>query len=549
MSFRLTVARTQIVHALRRGVVATVNNQTVSPHARFLNTTQQLRDEQQVATKKNIAPKKILVDYKKVRQDHERELYELKESLTLANQRTEDGNLKLIDISMVMELYYKLRNTGALQRSDVSHIVQAIHNSGRMSVRTLGRMISKQRKSVILRQQEQLGDYLDAIARDLLSGTVKCAVFGIMQLFTAYATIGQAHKGMDMYQRFMESANDDLIRNTLNFKVTGAVLHLMITAGASLEKIQTVYMAERERGDGSINSDHNMVRAYILHNDLPSALKLYSNMLKVYEMTLENESYFSRVHDSFIGDSVDVEIAKTYLDQVAEGQTPYKVIVHPSSVNRLMTRCWEQNHDFDEVLDVWSKFLSNSQNFTEGNSNIVNYTLFQHFFDQNPEFTEQAHDSLKRIISIYNDKMGKVRVLFLNSLLSVASKHWNDKGVILEIIDGYDLYRIPKKMDTLRIILNSFQGLDVEPSLVQNYWEERLSQVDTAPLQKYDFWALGKACSSFSRGELFVEEWKKYLESVDLSASMQQNILGYFAVPRNNCYEVANALKAAGYAF
>lgn len=547
MSFRLSVARAQITQALRRSVVTSVNNQSVATHpqTRFLNTSRSLKDEQQQTVTRHDDFKKLYKKENQVKKDYEGDLFELNQSLTLSNQRTEDGNVKLTDIHTVMNLYYKLRDTGALSRTDISHILQALHNSGRMSVRTMARVISKQRKSAILKQQEQLGQYLDIIARDLLSGVVKPGHFGLMHLFTAYATVDQAQKGMAMYHRFMESANDDLLKNTLNFKVTGAVLHLMISAGASLPQIEGVYMAERERGEGSINSDHNMTRAYILNNDLASALKLFSNMLKVYEMTIENEAYFSRVHDTFIGDCADTEIAKAYFTQAVENQTPYNVTIHPSSVRRLIDRCWANNHNMDEITGIWSQYLSKSLVFSEGNTNLVSYSLFEKFFEQNPNCTDEAHEYLKNMIATYNDKVGSMGVLFLNSLLSVAAKHWHDKAVVMQIIDGFDLYQLPKKVDTLRIILNSFQEIDVELPMVEKYWNERLQQESLVPLQKYDFWALGKATTVPGRTDYFISQWKAYAEAVNLPRNMQQDLLKFFNARSNGCQTLAKALQEA----
>ncbi|ANB13086.1 hypothetical protein AWJ20_1365 [Sugiyamaella lignohabitans] len=500
-----------------------------------------------------------------IRNAFNEDLMEFREKLTLSNQRTARGSASLVDTQAAMNIYTKLKETpGVLAKSDIGALIQGLHTSARVSVKSMSRVISAKRKEAIMQQSDILANYLEIVGNDLLSGRVVTNEFGFMQFFTAYATLNRPNRGLELYERFCKAAESvveaesdgtvakqeavntdmaDLIKNS--GKVTGAVFHLLISAGAPFERIENLYEETREHGIGDLNIEHNMIRAFILYDRVTEALKLYSNVLKVYLEDERADYYFGRIHEFFVGDCSDVNVATNFYYEAVENKVPYSVECHPSAVHRLMELAWREHKDLDELINIWAAYLSSVRTYREPNYNVLSYSLFVHFFEAHPVVTNEAYEKLKQIISSYNERQGRMSAIFLNSLLAVAGGKWRDSEVILGIVDSFDMYGLPKKVDSLRIILNSLRGVETEPEIIRSFWNERLALVEENPLEKYDFWALGKACNRTpERIALFVEVWSQYIQENQPTDASLQEILGFFRIPSNETINIAEALES-----
>lgn len=499
-----------------------------------------------VASNRSVGPSQITI--KDVRNAHSQALLKFSELLTLSNQRSISGSQELADIQGALEIYNELKDLKLFYPSDVAKLVQSIHASSRMTSAAAmrGKVISEQKKKLMQDQIWLLLNCVEVVGQDILDGRVKINAFGMMQFFSCYATMKDPSRGLHWMNLFKESDNKDLVNLVKQPKVAGAIVELLIANGSPLEDIETVY--KECQGASDINLEHTMCRAYLYFGKTTDALKLFNNIISEYNGSAEYDSYFARVHDSFIGDCQDLTIAKAFFQEAVNGSTPYACTIHPSSVHRLIERCWKSNKDFSEILKLWGEYLAVVSNRRERSYNIVTYSLMVHFMEKYPEPNEISYAKLKEIITIYLKNMPSMGMLFLNTVLTNVSK-WKSSQVNEEIIASYDVYGVEKGFDTIRVILNSLQGVSgINLPYIQRLWNERLAL--SAPLQVYDFFALAKACERPSEPEFinfFVQEVTNFFASGALSQGQMERfksgLFRYIQVPVHKLDAIRTALK------
>jgi hypothetical protein len=464
-------------------------------------------------------------DFVTKRNVYRQELNEFRELLTLTNQQTRQGSEQLVDIKGAMALYERLREIGLFSSADIALLIQGVHSSARTNFKTSASVISDDRFRLMQRQSEVLLEFIEYIVADLKSGKCKTNAFGFTQLLTCYFTMRNPQRGYEVWTElaFDDSMNKNVKLLAFSPKVVGAAIDLMVADAKPIEDIENVYNECRKFGS-SINLEHALARAYIYYDRVTEALKLFSNMVREYQ---NEEYYLARVHDTFVGDCANIDVAKSFFMEAVEKRTPYVVNVHPSAAHRLMERLWVANKNLDEVFEVWKLYLLSIPPGTrERTYNILTYALLTCFFEANPTMSPAAYGYLKSIIQTYSEIHSNVSALFLNTLLTLASQ-WKNADVTLGIVETYDVYNIKKHHDTFRVILNSLAAIPVSQEFITETWKARLSITEKERLEPYDFCALAKACSQPDRHALFGELFWEVFKNHGVSKAHLRNLHSY----------------------
>lgn len=477
-------------------------------------------------------------EIKAKRTAYDGELKDFRELLTLPNQQSRKGAEFLQDITNAMTIYDRLKLANTFAPAEIALLIQGIHNSSRVNYRAHVDVISVARNVRHQQIMNQLLSYLDIVATDLKNGVVQSNAFGIMQLMTAFSSMRKTKEGLQLWQSIIAEENKETIPQGLREmawmpKVVGAVIDLMIGEAKPIQEIEQVYKSCLEAKPSNtlivgsnINLEHSLCRAYIYYDHVTEALKHFGSMLQKFP---NDDYHLSRVHETFIGDCTDLEVAKTFFDEAVERKTPYVMTCHPSAVHRLMERLWAKNQNLDEVFEIWQKYIA----FVPVGSkerlfNILTYSLLDCFFVKYPKVNTEAYEFLKKIISTYSDLRGQMSPLFLNTLLTNVS-NWKDANVTLGIVDVFKTYNLPDRVDTIRVVLNAFQdleSLEITDELIESYWLRRLALIpvgsshsspsyrnEVSEMQIFDFAALAKACSIAERHNLFKKIWYQFMES------------------------------------
>lgn len=469
------------------------------------NGKQQKSDKNYKVPRKNLYNYGVDADLIAKRKVYKAEINEFRELLTLTNQQTRQGSQQLVDIKGAMAIYQRLNEfAGLFSPADIALLIQGIHSSARTTLKTSASVISDNRVRLMQQQSEILLGFIEIIISDLKEGKSHTNAFGLTQLLTCFVTMKQPQRGYEVWKElaFDESGKvtDQSIKDlAFSPKVVGAAIELMISDAKPIEDIEIIYN-ECRKINSSINLEHALARAYIYYDKVTEALRLFSNMVREYQ---NEEYYLARVHDTFVGDCSNIEIAKSFFIEAVEKRTPYVVNIHPSAAHRLMERLWIANKDLDEIFEVWKSYLLSVPPGTrERTYNILTYAHLNCFFEAYPSMTPEAYDSLKTIIQTYSEIHSSVSPLFLNTLLTLASQ-WRNADVTLGIIETYDVYSIKKHHDTFRVILNSLGSIPVNNEYIEEIWKARLALLEKEKLESYDFCALAKACNQPDRHALF----------------------------------------------
>uniref|UniRef100_A0A060T1S8 ARAD1C23342p n=1 Tax=Blastobotrys adeninivorans TaxID=409370 RepID=A0A060T1S8_BLAAD len=430
-------------------------------------------------------------------------------------------------IDKAMKIYKGLADKGLVTAKETATLVRTIHvvfDNQKRQFQVISFERSKKTKYIA----SKLLEHLTVITNYLLAGSVITTAFGLMQLFTCYMIMGQPERGIEVWHELIASAqvSDETKKLAKDPKVVGAVVELNLALGRTIDEIEAVYNSSREAGFSHANLEHSLARAYILYGHVPEALQLFANMVKTYP---KEYYHLVRVHETFVGDCADVDVARSFFEEAVANQTPYSIQLHPSAILRLMQRQWQRDHSYDDQLEIWSKYMASLRpGMKESRYNVVTYNLITVLVEAYPEPTPEALDKLKELISTYSKHHERISRIFLNTLLSRVAPAWKDTNVILGTISMYEQYGVLNASDSLRVILNSLAFAEVDNSVIDKFWSQRIS-LENERVEVYDFSALARACSFEGRHDLFAKLVKDAVDNARFSRSVKKNsLLEYF---------------------
>lgn len=405
-----------------------------------------------------------------------------------------------------MEIYQNLRGTNTIFPGDISRLLQALHTSTRLCRRHSNKY--KYLKHNIPAETAQIQTHLLEIAEDLFSGVVESKPWGFIHLFTAFGTMNDPQVGLDLWYKLSDenSKCSQTVRSPL---VTGSIIELMNTADTPFENIKHLYKASKELGE-SYNLEQAMIGALIKHSMTTDALELFSHMIK----TFTKEQYaLARIHNRFVGDCEDLPTALSFFYEGIEGKTPYKANTHPSKVVSLMERIWnsESESDFNKLEKVWKAYISSLPAGTKEwmISSTVN-CYFKAFVNHYPLPSAQAVEKLKDAIQYYIKTRVTISPAFLQTILS-AVRPWGDREVVFTLINAFKVYNLDEGILSCRIILNSFENIEVEDRFIVERWTQLTKCLNHNELHTLDIMALLRACYDPSRELLFTEIFESLL--------------------------------------
>lgn len=420
----------------------------------------------------------------------------------------------LLDLEQSMRIYTKLRSVNPFYPGDIARLLQTLHTSVRISRRDVNKYKSQKRD--ISGETKQIKSYLLTIAEDLQKGVVTASSWGLIHLYTAFATMEIPQEGLDLWQKLSDKQISKCSKPMWSPIVIGSIIDLMTLVDTPFETIETVYKTSKEAGESS-NIEQAMIGALIKNDMITDALELFSRMLQVYP----DEQYsLARIHDRFVGDCNDIPTALNFFYEGIENKTPYKAATHPSTVVRLMERLWfsATEPDFNKVEDVWKTYIANiPPSMGEWMFNSTVNVYLRAFMDNYPTPTAEAVSRLKETIQFYIKARVNISPIFLNTVLS-AVQPWADRDIVFTIINAFQIYHLKEDVVSCRIILNSLENIEVEDNVIIERWD-KLASAQTKGFQTFDFLALFRACNNPARGPIFTQIFEFLLRRNQISDS------------------------------
>lgn len=113
----------------------------------------------------------------------------------------------------------------------------------------------------------------------------------------------------------------------------------------------------------------------------------------------------------------------------------------------------------------------------------------------------EAVTRLKDIIQFYVKTRVEISPIFLNTVLS-SVQPWGDQDIVFTIINAFEIFHLPQDAVSCRIILNSFENIQVSEELILDRWA-RLKE-SRPNIDALDLLALLRACFPQSREQLLL---------------------------------------------
>lgn len=427
----------------------------------------------------------------------------------------------LTDLEQSMNIYTKLRSVNPFYPGDIARLLQTLHTSVRIARRDANKYKSQKKDNSDA--IEKIKEYFLIIAEDMRNGVVQASFWGVIHLYTAFATMEIPQEGLNLWSALSDSKNSKCSKLMWSPVIIGSVIDLMTAVDAPFENIKQVYETSKATGGEASNIEQAMIGALIKNNMIGDALQLFTTMLKVYP----DETYsLVRIHDRFVGDCDDIPTALRFFYEGIQKKTPYQATTHPSTVVRLMQRIWatENEPDFDLLENVWKSYIaSTSPSMGEWMFNsTVNFYL-KAFMEHYPEPTPEAVSRLKEVIQFYIKTRVNISPIFLNTVLS-AVKPWADRDIVFTIISAFQIYHLPEDFVSCRIILNSLENIDVEQDYIISRWNKLVDAQKNSRnnnnqpvIQQLDLLALLRACYRPERELLFTSIFEDLLNRGQLT--------------------------------
>ncbi|VVT55393.1 uncharacterized protein SAPINGB_P004574 [Magnusiomyces paraingens] len=431
--------------------------------------------------------------------------------------RIRSSNL-LFDLNQSMDIYMKLRAANPFMPGDIARLLQSLHTSIRITRKQRNKKKSEHKD--ISHETAAIKAHILTIASDLEHGVVSCTPWGLIHLFTSFATMEYPEEGIALWRTLSNPETSACAQEVWKPHVVGAVIDLMNASDTPFEEILDIYQQSKATGGESPNLEQAMVGTLIKNNMIDEALRLFTQVLSNYP----DEQYsLSRIHDRFVGDCDDVQTALNFFYEGIENKTPYKASTHPSTVVRLMERIWNSELDtrLDDIERVWKTYIANiPRSMGEWMFNTTVHTFLQCFMQTYPTPIPEAVTRLKDIIQFYVKTRVEISPIFLNTVLS-SVQPWGDQDIVFTIINAFEIFHLPQDAVSCRIILNSFENIQVSEELILDRWA-RLKE-SRPNIDALDLLALLRACFPQSREQLFANVFSEALERGEIS---DQAILG-----------------------
>lgn len=426
----------------------------------------------------------------------------------------------MLDLDQSMNIYMKLRTVNPFGPSDIARLLQTLHTSIRVTRKQMNKKKSEHKD--FSHETAVIKNHILTVAQDLGNGVVTCAPWGLIHLFTAFATMDIPAEGIELWKELSDSSRSRCANLVWKPHVVGAVIDLMTAANTPFDTILAIYEESKASGGESPNLEQAIVGALIKNGKNVDALHHFSKVLVRYP---EEQYALGRIHDRFVGDCTDVETALKFFYEGMEGKTPYKATTHPSTVVRLMERIWTSDSEnaLNEVESVWRTYIAHiPKTMGEWMFSITVNTFLQCFMQTYPSPTPEAVMRLKDIIQFYIKTRVDISPIFLNTLLSNVQP-WGDAEIISTIINAFEVYNLPQDTVSCRIILNSYENIPVTEEHVLDRWNRlRLAKKESnakngSSIEALDILALLRACYPNSREEIFANIFSECLVRGEIS--------------------------------
>lgn len=402
------------------------------------------------------------------------------------NQQKNSGLMFWDSINRAMRLYHDLRDCPQLTPARVSSLINLLHNGLRIN---RGQMVQLKKKpdadskSFNIEMTNFITDSLNEITKDVLDENIAVNEYGLMHLLTSFKELGKQTEAVDAWKTGMK--NPKLIEDFVHPKVVGVMLPVLFEKGAfSFEQCRDLYETSRKRlRFAHPNLTCGFIHVCLLANENMIALETFSKMCE--SLAPAHFNYLIEAHLSFLGLCKDINIAKSFFNKAIVGEMPYKVHLHVSQVNTLLSNIWTETNDFAQVNDTWKTALKyyctdpayKKRNIT-GILSSLNNAYFGLFFEKYADDKVKGFEMLQQSMNTFMELNGSLDEPCLNIILTKCTV-WQSQEVIDSVLKYFDSFNIPQTIITKRILLKSLGSLDnITCNDILRRWNELIRKED-----------------------------------------------------------------------
>lgn len=434
---------------------------------------------------------------------------EVKPYELLPNQGDVAGCRDLVDLKKVMEIYRKYRDDPSRRSSlDVVNICYIILLASRQRAYILRPVITQVRNLVMEKQNEVLRSYLLEIADDGLNGRCGLSPHATMYMLTALAGVNANRDATRIWTQMRQHKDYTNVASVP--RVVGAALTTVDPSESTLEEIEEAYTKTVEKYHSHVLLDEALANGYLRFKEFEKASALYSFMCQRYNM-MSLLSTFTRLHNRILTDCSDLKIAKEFFESAVEPSAP--INLHPAAVTSYVRNTWESEKSESTMSDIINIYIKAVKHFAANRRvsprtyNMLTTEVMKKFVEAYPMDNEAGRNVIRDMLDRYTEAVSPPPVLILNTITSLISKQWPESDFIksLQTLVEDAVSRKNEKLghDSLRILLNSSQGIDVDAIKINHWW----SLLGKDGMRDYFDWlAFATACNHPDRVETFINE-------------------------------------------
>ncbi|QEU59253.1 Rmd9 [Kluyveromyces lactis] len=409
--------------------------------------------------------------------------------LEASSSRAPDG--KFLDqsslfwdsVSSSMNIYRELVITGDLSSHRASRVIQLMHVALKVNRTQLTSMNKKpdyDSQSFHKEMTNYLCESLREISGDILANRVSVSEHGAAHLLSSFKELLLYEETLNIWKAAVNSENKDIVKSFMFPNVVGVVLPLLYENGTTFEEIKKLYeksASNTTRSHGSPSLVLGMIKTSLAANENEHALSLFQEMCTSEGFGVSPYAVLTGTHLAFIGECKDLYVAKSFFERALSKDMPYKINLQVSSVKQLIQNIWDQTHDFNEVVDVWTKATKYyGKDVSHGISSSLNSKFISIFFENYVTDKAAGLQHLQELVTAY-DEMKAIDEPFLNIILTKCTV-WQDRNIIESIEKSYELYHIPKTIVTYRIILKAMGSISVSNDVIREKWVQLIQKAD-----------------------------------------------------------------------
>lgn len=389
---------------------------------------------------------------------------------TLLNQTTPETVRMLVDVHPMMKVYEFLRGARQVDAKTFGLVSYALSRTTRDCSYVFRRLSQRDKRRILPPLFKTLTHYCDAVSKAISESKEEDnrLVRPMSSLLNAYEIANPA-AGVSAFYLWHQP------------KVTASAIPCMVKSLQPLESIESAFGKAPQANFLLLSK---MIWAYLCYDRSETAVSLWDNVSRGQNWP---QMAVDSVYNSFIGDCMDANIAKSFF--VNYNQAP-----HPAAMTRLLARCWTQSHDIEEQLELFSTFLLRSQDLSESKFKTVTYQVVANVLE------EPSLDNVAKLVAMYDSELPH-RTVLLNILLTKCIEN-GQKSLAMLVLRAYDPESDPV---SYRVRLNACEALDLDPGVVEELWNARIALRDS-PLDALDWFAVVRATHGDSR---FVSLWSQ----------------------------------------